>query len=131
MSKIFTVKIQGSAETLRNLQKIGADLAEYAKRAALHKIGEKILELSAKEVPLDEGTLLRSASVQDQWDDVLVGYNTAYAARLHFHPEYNFQNGRKAYYLTDPVKRNQGNLIILYDRLIQAKMESLDRTLSH
>lgn len=71
------------------------------------EVAEEVLRLSQLEVPHDEGTLAGTGTVTDNYEgDVAVGYNTPYAARLHEHPEYNFQKGRKGKYLTDPINRN-------------------------
>lgn len=77
--------------------------------ATLHSnedVGNEILRLSDKEVPHDKGILEGTGTVQPEGTDVMVGYNTPYAARLHEHPEYEFQRGRKGKYLEDPIKRN-------------------------
>lgn len=69
-------------------------------------IGNEILRLSQVEVPHDKGTLQNSGDVESQGDTVLIGYHTPYAHRLHEHPEYRFQKGRKGKYLTDPIIKN-------------------------
>lgn len=70
-------------------------------------VSNEILRLSQSEVPHDVGTLQNSGHVEPHpKSHALVGYNTPYAARLHEHPEYNFQKGRKGKYLEDPIKRN-------------------------
>jgi len=75
-------------------------------KKSLLDIGNEILRLSEKEVPHDKG-LLQSSNVAVQGnDEVVVGYNKKYAARLHEHPEYNFQKGRKGKYLEDPIVNN-------------------------
>ena len=71
-----------------------------------HNVGEEVLRLSQFEVPHDTGLLQNSGNVQDTDVDVIVGYNKVYAARLHEHPEYRFQKGRKGKYLEDPIKNN-------------------------
>lgn len=76
---------------------------------------ERLLALSAEQVPLDEGTLQGSGSVSTPLasrDEIVsqVVYDTPYAARLHEHPEYNFQGGRKGKYLEDPALENKGEL---------------------
>jgi hypothetical protein len=69
------------------------------------------MRLSQKEVPHDKGTLQNSGYVNFAFGgskgDIVIGYNTPYAARLHEHPEYHFQKGRKGKYLYDPIVRNQ------------------------
>jgi len=83
---------------------------EPAKRKAEKSVGDEILRLSNKEVPLDKGTLSNSGRVDAFPDYVEVGYHTKYAHRLHEHPEYNFKNGRKGKYLEDPIKSNLSRL---------------------
>lgn len=87
---------------LKNLQQAvdgGVD------KAAM-EVGFEILRLSQLEVPHDEGTLQNSGVVEEIDGDVVISYHTPYAARLHEHPEYNFQRGRKGKYLEDPVIKN-------------------------
>lgn len=69
-------------------------------------VGYEVLRLGEKEVPHDKGPLQTSGTVEPSKDDVVVGYNKEYAARLHEHPEYKFQKGRKAKYLEDPIINN-------------------------
>ena len=74
-------------------------------------IAFETLRLSQAEVPHDEGTLQNSGTVE-----VVVGYHTKYAARLHEHPEYRFQKGRKGKFLEDPIIRNEQALGIRFAR---------------
>lgn len=80
------------------------------------KAGERLLALSSVEVPVELGTLLGSGAVstpmsaRDGDPEADVTYDTPYAARLHEHPEYNFQGGRKGKYLEDPAMENQREL---------------------
>lgn len=69
-------------------------------------VASEVLRLSQFEVPHDTGMLQNSGHTQDYSDYSLVGYNKVYAARLHEHPEYRFQKGRKGKYLEDPIKNN-------------------------
>ena len=81
---------------------------------ALRDIATEILRLSQFEVPHDIGTLQNSGNVDDSnADDVLVGYNTPYAAYQHegvradgTHPISHWQGGRKGKYLEDPIRMN-------------------------
>lgn len=84
---------------------------------SVKEVGDEILRISingfpgSPQVPHDLGILQTSASNQDKDDkSVTIGFNTEYAARLHEHPEYNFQKGRKAKYLEDPIKHNLRHL---------------------
>lgn len=81
---------------------------------ALFEVGLEVMRLSSFEVPHDKGLLQNSGSVEPGDQEVIVGYNKVYAARLHEHPEYKFQKGRKAKYLEDPIKNNVGVLLDHY-----------------
>ena len=76
---------------------------------ALADGAEYILQESNKIAPLDEGTLTRSGNIdmglQENKPAATVFYDTPYAARLHEHPEYNFQNGREGKYLEKVFNR--------------------------
>ena len=77
---------------------------------AIKMVGDEILRLSSREVPHDTGALQFSGRVDAYPDFVEVGYHTPYAHRLHEHPEYTFQKGRKGKYLEDPIKNNLSKL---------------------
>lgn len=73
----------------------------------IDNIANEVLRLSQREVPHDTGQLQNTGhSQQAGHHDTIVGYNKVYAARLHEHPEYRFQKGRKGKYLEDPIKLN-------------------------
>ncbi|WP_213816183.1 hypothetical protein [Glaciihabitans sp. dw_435] len=93
-----------------------------------NKAAERLLALSAAEVPLDVGTLESSGSVVPAGsigDDSLVTYDTPYAARLHEDAAFvdslgrrypggsNFQGGRKSHYLSDPALQNKDELLAI------------------
>jgi hypothetical protein len=78
-------------------------------KQALLKTGEHLLQAANEDVPHDEGTLMRSGAVtvtreSGNTAEVAVSYDTPYAARLHEHPEYDFQQGRKGKWLEDTFK---------------------------
>lgn len=75
-------------------------------KVALGEVADGLLLLSQSEVPHNKGKLADSGHVAPDGDDYLVGYNKVYAMRLHEHPEYRFQKGRKGKYLEDPLKLN-------------------------
>ena len=78
----------------------------------VHEAGDTLLTLSTSEVPLDQSELLKSGKVDnDEPLESIIGYHTPYAHRLHEHPEYNFQRGRKGKYLEDPLKKNIQNFL--------------------
>lgn len=88
------------------------------KDQALRDIGSEVLRLSQREVPHDTGLLQNSASVEDGTDEVIVGYNKVYAARLHENPQYRFKNGRKGKYLEDPIKNNVKQFRKYYEQIV-------------
>jgi hypothetical protein len=81
-----------------------------ATMSGINDVADEVLRLSQREVPHDTGFLQNTGNVEpaksDNNPEAIVGYHTPYAARLHEHPEYNFQGGRKGKYLEDPIKNN-------------------------
>lgn len=105
-----------------NLARLKAKLPE-ATLDSNQAVADEVLRLSQLEVPHDEGTLQNSGAVETLPNgDVVLGYHTNYAARLHEHPEYNFQKGRKGKYLEDPIRDNQTILGITFGRNIQTRL---------
>lgn len=87
-------------------KKFAERIAEFTQKG-VNAVADEVLRLSQFEVPHDKGLLQNSGHVEAQRDlSALVGYNKVYAARLHEHPEYRFQKGRKGKYLEDPIKNN-------------------------
>lgn len=83
---------------------------------------ERLLALSSERVPLDIGTLMGSGAVQPSTspdDDAAVTYDTPYAARLHEHPEYNFQGGRQGKYVEDPAMESKDELGAIIAKQVQ------------
>lgn len=72
-----------------------------AAAAGLLAGAEHLLEEANRTVPLEEGTLARSGttSVDAGQLTAAVAYDTPYARRLHEHPEYQFQHGRRGKWL--------------------------------
>lgn len=92
---------------------------------AINRIADMLLNLSQKEVPFNVGTLQNSGHVEQAKDlnepEAIVGYGgmaAPYAARLHEHPEYVFQNGRKGKYLEDPLKNNLNIFQSIYKEIV-------------
>lgn len=77
------------------------------------KAAERLLTLSAAAAPLDTGALIGSGQVEpavDPEEGAAVIYDTPYAAKLHEHPEYNFQGGRQGKYVEDPAVEHRKEL---------------------
>lgn len=95
-----------------DISKVSAKLSEMASKSlsaamqATGMVADEVLRLSSREVPHDTGLLQNSGHVDPEADGHIVGYDKVYAARLHEHPEYRFQKGRKGKYLEDPIKHN-------------------------
>lgn len=91
--------IKGTKNALTAIEKAGLQ--------GINDVASEILRLGTFEVPHDKGILQGTGHVEPESNErVVVGYNTVYAARLHEHPEYRFQKGRKGKYLEDPIKNN-------------------------
>lgn len=90
--------------------------------AADEAVADEILRLATQQVPHDKGDLQNSGTVEKVGRLVMVGFNMVYAARLHEHPEYRFQKGRKGKYLEDPIRDNADRLGIKYGTVMKGKL---------
>ena len=104
--------VRVEVQVTSNLRGLTAGI-ETSLMSGLNLAAERLLTLSSVEVPLEIGTLQASGTVEraaspDEGSAVV--YDTPYAARLHEHPEYNFQGGRKGKYLEDPALHNKDEL---------------------
>ena len=105
---------------MKNCDKLTAKTPNIVDRA-LQVIAEEVLRLSQREVPHDIGTLQNSGSVQSVATmHKITGYHTRYAARLHEHPEFHFQKGRKGKYLEDPIKNNKRVLLDYFGEQVRS-----------
>ena len=105
----INIKFKGIEQLVTNFG-IAGGRVEKAVKFALEEAGGDLLKESVKIVPHDIGTLEGSGKVSDvkgsgNTMEIGVGYNTPYAARLHEHPEYKFQKGRRGKYLETPLKQ--------------------------
>lgn len=109
-------------EMTNNFGTISAQI-NGALRQGVALSGERLLALSAERVPLDQGTLMGSGSVSTPLgaDDIVaqVSYDTPYAARLHEHPEYNFQGGRQGKYLEEPALQHKDELLDIIGKQVR------------
>lgn len=101
------MKVTVDSKTFDNATDKALSAIDRNALSAINDVASEILRLGTFEVPFDTGMLQASGHVEPDTDKrVIVGYNRVYAARLHEHPEYRFQNGRKGKYLEDPIKNN-------------------------
>lgn len=108
-------------KVMANLDSLVRNMERGAPKALLD-VGFEIMRLSQMEVPHDEGTLQNSGAVEEINGDVIIGYHTSYAARLHEHPEYQFQKGRKGKYLSDPIINNADVLGLRFGKNLQTEL---------
>ena len=104
--------VRVEVQVTSNLRGLTAGI-ETSLMSGLNLAAERLLTLSSVEVPLEIGTLQASGTVEraaSPDEGAAVVYDTPYAARLHEHPEYNFQGGRKGKYLEDPALANRDEL---------------------
>ena len=93
------------SDFLDKTEQVADDIKDIVSEA-VGKAGDELLRLSSLEVPHDTGALQASGNVSKDELEATVSYDTPYAVRLHEHPEYRFQKGRKGKYLEDPLKNN-------------------------
>jgi hypothetical protein len=79
---------------------------------AVEDCTEFMLDEANKGVPHDEGILQASglASFDESNLSGAVSYNTPYAVRLHEHPEFRFQKGRRGKWVELAFQENQDTL---------------------
>lgn len=82
---------------------------ERALDDALERVGQDLLARSAPRAPIDEGTLRASGHVEREVLDagrreVVVSFNTPYAAAQHERTDYEHPRGGEAKYLENPLK---------------------------
>ena len=99
-----------------------------AAKKAIHDAAEYMLEESNKIVPFDLGELQTSGDTDVDVNlsgvSASIFYDTKYAARLHEHPEYNFQNGREGKYLEKTITNQKG---IVKEYLIKAYKSTFNK----
>lgn len=94
-----------------------------AMRSAMHNALDHVLDEANKMVPHDEGTLQGTGTVTLHKIKLTgyVSYNTPYAVRLHEHPEYNFQRGRRGKWLEIAVEQEKSSVQnYLHDQIKKA-----------
>lgn len=89
-------------EDVKNRHKAGA-------AAGARQAGEHLLAVSRRQVPKDTGTLERSGRVDSNGSEARVGisYDTPYARRQHEDESLRHTGGRKAKYISDPMRSEQ------------------------
>lgn len=78
---------------------------------AVEKAAEKILAKANKRVPFEYGDLERSSGIRSYRKVTYVFYDKPYAVRLHEHPEYNFQHGRRGKWLETTLREHARDFV--------------------
>jgi hypothetical protein len=91
---------------------------------ALRIGAEFLLTETIKTTPKDDGILIQSGKVTHDESrlEAVVSFDTPYAVRLHEHPEYNFQNGRRGKYLERTFDEQRQTLLRLIAKEISRGM---------
>jgi hypothetical protein len=87
--------------------------------------GEFLLEEANQTVPIEEGNLARSGSVDVDRGELAatVSYDTPYAVRLHENPQYHFQHGRRGKWLQLTLPEQRARI----ERFLRDRMEGAFR----
>lgn len=103
------VRVNIDWDKARNAVNIGA-------KRGRHLAGEFVLDESRNTVPFDKGILSQSGFVESTDRKTQVAFDTPYAAKLHEHPEYNFQGNGEGKWLEKTVIRNEVTIIDIIKR---------------
>ncbi len=107
--------------------KLASTIVKKSAGKALMEGGDFVMVLSVDRAPHGEGTLIGTANVKKiSNEEVHVGYNTPYAARLHEHPEYNFRKDKnpkaQGKFLSTPIDENSDSI---FQTIAEILMEAL------
>lgn len=122
---MIKIKATGMGSIKKRLNAIEKKLVDHAFNQALQDLGEKIGELSSPKVPVQEGMLKSSFTVQKVGDKWVCGYNQEYAAYQHQGMDKNGARviekrpgGGGSFFLSEPAKKNKKQLLeFLQERL--------------
>lgn len=84
---------------------------ERAGREGVEAAAHRILARANEHVPYREGELEASGKVTVDGSEAAISYDTVYAARLHQHPEYNFQGKGQGRWLLNAVEQDQADTL--------------------
>lgn len=129
------IEITGVKQVVANLKKVERSLVDAAYNKALQDLGEKIGELSASKVPVDEGILKSTFTVVKINGGWVCGYNTEYAAYQHQGMRRDGTRiirdrpgGGESFFLSGPVQKNRKQLLaFLQERFSIYLKQSLNK----
>lgn len=112
------IEFQGFKEVLGNIGKMEKGMTDTAYNQALQELGVKIGEITANKVPVEEGILKSTFTVQKIGGEWVCGYNTEYAAFQHQGIDRdgnrkisNRPGGGESFFLSGPVEANKTQLL--------------------
>ena len=127
-----TVKIQGVEKALKSLAEMEKKLADIAYNKALQELGWKIGEITQSKVPVEEGILKSTFTVQKFGGEWVCGYDTEYAAFQHqgFSKDgtriiRNRPGGGESFFLSGPVQANKVELLQFLQERFNKHLSSL------
>ncbi|MDZ4786726.1 MAG: hypothetical protein SGJ02_11695 [bacterium] len=112
------IKVEGFEKVFAKLEALERKVVDVAYDKALRELGAKIGELSADKVPVEEGILKSTFTVQKIAGGWVCGYNTEYAMYQHqgmrkdgTHIINDRPGGGESFFLSGPVEANQTQLL--------------------
>lgn len=112
------IEIGGFETAVTNLDSLQKQIVDIAYNKALQELGEKIGQITESKVPVEEGILKSTFTVQKINGEWVCGYNTDYAARQHqgmsndgTWVKKNFPGGGELFFLSGPVELNKSQLL--------------------
>jgi hypothetical protein len=91
-------------------------------RDAHERASASILDRLAQTAPLDTGHLIGTAKAESDSEGAAISYDTHYAALVHEHPEWNFQNGREGKWLEREMNSSGDAVFGEYARALDAAL---------
>lgn len=89
---------------------VGA-VVEAAGRESVVAAATRVLARANEHVPFRMGILEDTGKVSSDGTQAVISYDTAYAARLHQHPEYNFQGKGRGRWLTLAIEADKSDTL--------------------
>jgi hypothetical protein len=95
---------------------------ERARRQGNRRAAERVLDRASGLAPRRTGFLAGSGVIEDDGDDVSVGFGAEYAPVLHAHPEWHYQGGRDARWLETALEQEGSDALGAWAGEIRAEI---------
>lgn len=127
---MINTEITGVKELKTRLKNLPKNIAKKAFDFTLRDLGEKIGELSARKVPVQDGLLKASFRIVKRGNRYLVGYNKVYAAYQHEGGDgkrviKNRPGGGESHFLSGVIDRNKDNLLKFANQRLEHHLKRL------